>query len=77
MAAVTTSSLWLAGATISACPICDDQRREPRGGVITTGVATAAGLVTLTHANLIAGTQYRAIGLGPDGVSRCAVFIAA
>lgn len=77
MAAITTSPLWLAGATITAFPSADYRPTEPRSAAITTAVATAAGVVTLTHANLIAGTRYRAIGSGPDGVTRCAKFTAA
>jgi hypothetical protein len=74
MAAITTSALWLPAATIGAYLAADDQAKEPRSAAITTAAATAGGVVTLTNAGLVAGTQYRAIGSGPDGATRAVAF---
>jgi hypothetical protein len=73
MAAITTGPDWQPAATIGAYPACDDRKTEPRTPAITTAVASAGGSVTLTNAGLVAGTEYRAVGLGPSGAVRSVV----
>jgi hypothetical protein len=67
---------WAAGATVSAYLPADHQATEPRAPAITSAVE-AGGVVVLSHASLIAGNRYRAIGNKPGGGTRVAVFVAA